>query len=125
MGASQVIVYEPVITHHSFIKQNLLINNVKADLHEEGIGNRNGTQIIHYDLANLGFGILSGGLREMEIRIRNVTDVLEESHADIAKLDCEGAEESLIHVPIKTLRKIDLYIIEVHTAKIRLAIMGK
>lgn len=119
MGAKKVIIYEPVVAHHEFIRQNTFSNRVNAELHEEGVGNVDGTQTIHYETADSGFGVMSKGRRTMEIRIRNVAKVMEESQADIAKFDCEGAEESLVHVPSEVIGKIDFYIIEVHSAKIR------
>lgn len=125
MGAKKVIIYEPVVAHHEFIRQNTFSNRVNAELHGEGVGNADGTQTIHYETANIGFGVMSKGRRTMEIRIRNVAEVIEESQADIAKFDCEGAEESLVHVPREVIGKIDFYIIEVHSAEIREAIIRK
>jgi hypothetical protein len=61
----------------------------------------------------------------MEIRTRNVRKVTEESNADIAKFDCEGAEESLIQVPNDILRRVPFYIIEVHSTKIKKSIIDK
>lgn len=125
MGAKKVVIYEPVVSHHELIKRNMLLNGVTAELHEEGIGNVDGTQTIHYETTGIGFGTLSKGQYDMEIKVRNVASVLEESHADVAKLDCEGAEDSLVNVPSEVIRKIDLYIVEVHTDKTREAIIRK
>jgi FkbM family methyltransferase len=125
MGAEKIIIYEPFTGHHEFIKQNIRLNNVTAEIHEEGIGSHDGTRIIRYSVADLGFGILSKGPNEVEIKIRNVSDVLEESHADIAKIDCEGAEECLVDVPAEILRKIGFYLIETHADKIKEAIVRK
>lgn len=125
MGAKKVIIYEPVVAHHELIRQNVISNNVNAELHEEGVGNVEGFQTIHYEKANVDFGILSKGQRTMEIRIRNVEKVIEESQADIAKFDCEGAEESLVYLPREVIRKIDSYMIEAHSAEIREAIIKK
>jgi len=125
MGARKVIIYEPVAVHHEFIKRNMFSNRVDAELHEEGIGNVDGTQTIHFAATDLGFGVVSSGQHEMEIKIKNAASVIEESHADVAKFDCEGAEESLVNVPSAVIRKIDFYMIEVHTSKIREAIIRK
>lgn len=59
------------------------------------------------------------------IKIRNLPRVLEESHADIAKIDCEGAEMSLVHVPLEILKRIGYYIVDVHTENIKAAVLGK
>ncbi len=125
MGAEKVIIYEPVVAHHKFITKNLALNNVEAELHEEGIGDKDGFETIHYEDTNQNFGSISTGSKEMVIKIRNLSDVLEKSHADIAKFDCEGAEVSLVQVPIKILRKLEYYMIEVHTKEIRAAVLKK
>jgi hypothetical protein len=53
----------------------------------------------------------------MKIKVKNVADVITESHADVAKFDCEGAEDSLINVPSEILRKIDYYMFELHGSR--------
>lgn len=124
-GAKKVIVYEPVQAHHEFIRKNITLNNIRAELHEEGIGREDGIQIINYGSTNLAFGYLSKGKNQLKVKIKNVADVIEESKADIGKFDCEGAETSLITLSQETLRKISFYIIETHSAEIRKAIMNK
>lgn len=124
-GAKKVIIYEPVPEHVEFIKRNIALNNIKAEIYQAGIGNKNGTQIIQYNETDPGFGFLCKGLKSMKIKIRDVSEAIEESGAELAKFDCEGAEESLVHVPAETLRKIEYYIIEVHSPEIRRAIFEK
>jgi FkbM family methyltransferase len=124
-GAKKVIVYEPVVTHHDFIKRNMMLNGVEAELHEEGIGERDGVETIRYESADLGFGILSKGSNELTVKVKNAARVIEESKADIGKFDCEGAETCLLSLSKATLRRIDFYIIETHTSKIRKAIIDK
>ncbi len=123
--AKKVIIYEPVAPHIEFIKENIFLNTINAEIYQAGIGNRNENKRIHYDETDPGFGFLSGGAKSMKIKIRNVSEVIEESGADIAKFDCEGAEESLVNVTNEVLRKIEYYIIEVHSKKIRKAIVEK
>lgn len=125
MGATKVIIYEPVVANHRFIKENMRLNNVNAEIHEAGIGVEDKEIMIHYDEANNCFGLSQTGSREMTIKIRNITKVIEESGADIAKIDCEGAEETLLNVPSETLRRLELYIIEVHTPEIKQEITKK
>ena len=125
IGAKKVIVYEPVVPHHKFIETNMALNNVNAELHKEGIGNMNGSQTIHYEDFNLGFGSLSNGKKSVEIRIRNIVDIIKESNADVAKFDCEGAETALLQVPSQILRRISYYMVEVHSSKIRKEINQK
>lgn len=124
-GAAKVIIYEPVIANHALIKTNIALNGINAELHEEGIGEKDGYAIIHYDTVGIGFGFNDEGTHEMKIKIRSIRHIIDESGADIAKFDCEGAERSLISVPSEVLRKIGLHIIEVHSPEIKKAIIDK
>ncbi len=123
--AKKIIIYEPVAEHIRFIEKNIALNKINAELHPTGIGNKNGTRLIEYNVTDPGFGFLSKGIKSMEIEIRDVSEVIQESGADIAKFDCEGAEESLVNVPAEILRKIEYYIIETHSPEIRCAILEK
>ncbi len=123
--AKKIIIYEPVAAHVRLIEKNIALNKINAELHPTGIGNKNGTRIIEYNEVNPGFGFLSKGMRSMEIEIRNVSEVIQESGANFAKFDCEGAEESLVNVPTSILRKIEYYIIETHSPEIRCLIFEK
>lgn len=125
MGAKKVIIYEPVIAHHKLIKKNITLNHIDSEIHDEGIGNRNGTQTIRYEKIDTTLGLFDNGQYKIEIKIKDVANVIEESGADMAKFDCEGAEKSLIHVPSAILRRIELYIIETHSPEIRRAIIDK
>lgn len=124
-GAKKIIIYEPVAAHVEFIKKNVALNHIKAEIHQSGIGNQNGTQTIHFDETDPGFGILSKGTKKIEIKISDVSKVIEESGAEIVKFDCEGAEKWLVGVPAKILQKIPYYIIEVHSLEIRRAVLEK
>ncbi len=124
-GAKKVIIYEPVVANHNFIKRNILLNGVNAELHEEGIGEEDGYQEIQYDTIDNCFGVLGKGKHTMKIKSKNLGKIITESNANIAKFDCEGAEENLVKILNKTLRRIDFYIIECHTPKITRAILKK
>ncbi len=124
-GAKKLIIYEPVSAHHHFIKRNIELNNINAEIHEEGIGQEDRLITVKYDAANLGFGQPSKGKNEMKIRTKNVKSVIDKSKADIAKFDCEGAEISLLQLSKETLRKINYYIVEVHSEEIKRSIINK
>jgi FkbM family methyltransferase len=124
-GAKKIVIYEPVPEHVEAIKKNVELNHIDAEIHPSGIGNQDGTQTIHFNQTDPGFGILSKGAKTTEIEISNVSDVVAESGAQIGKFDCEGAEESLVGVPADVIQKIPYYIIEVHSLKIKEAILGK
>jgi FkbM family methyltransferase len=125
MGAKKVIICEPVAFHHRYIKENVSSNHVNAEIHEEGIGEKDGLIKVKCVETNAGFGLPCEGRQEVTIKIRNASRVIEESGADIAKIDCEGAEECLSGVPIQILRKIEFYIIEVHSPTIRRTLLEK
>jgi FkbM family methyltransferase len=125
MGAKKVIIYEPVPNHQETIKKNVLLNHVNAELHEEGIGNSDSFETINYTSTDLGFGHGSNGSNQLKIRLRNITRIIDESGADVAKFNCEGAEESLVCVPPEVLRKINIYIIMAHSPEISNAIIRK
>jgi FkbM family methyltransferase len=102
MGANKVIIYEPVTANHQFIKENVRLNHVNAEIHDEGVGDKNGVIVVPYGEANNCFGISQEGPCEMEIKVRNVADVIDKSGADLAKFDCEGAEKYLVNVPLRS-----------------------
>jgi FkbM family methyltransferase len=124
-GATKVIIYEPVVAYHEFIKINLALNDVNAELHDEGLGETDGYATVKYETAGSDFGLSNEGTKEMKIKTKSAKRMIEESNADLAKFDCEGAEKSLINVPNKVLRRIGFYIIEVHTSEIKNAILDK
>jgi FkbM family methyltransferase len=125
MGAAKVIIYEPVLAHHNLIKQNMVANSVNAEIHEEGIGEKTCSKTIRYDSLNVAFGLTNSGQNETTIKLRNISETIIESKADIAKIDCEGAEISLTNISPDTLRKISFYFIETHTPEIQKAITKK
>ena len=124
-GAKKVIIYEPVKAHHEMIRKNVAMNAVKAELHEEGMGEKNGSLSINYEAADLGFGVLSKGTKTLTIQIKSAQDIISQSKADIAKVDCEGAEISLVGVPREVLGLIRFYIVETHTKAIQDAVTKK
>lgn len=124
-GAKKIIIYEPVEIHQELIKQNILLNKVNAEIHGEGIGNHDCIETISYQNADLGFRLDGIGQHKMQIKIRNLTDIIEKSHADIAKFNCEGAEKSIMSLDSVVLRKIDVYLIMAHSKQISEMIIAK
>ncbi|MGD0644460.1 MAG: FkbM family methyltransferase [Candidatus Bathyarchaeia archaeon] len=124
-GARKVIIYEPVKEHHELIRKNIAMNGVKAELHEEGMGEKNGSLSINYETADLAFGLSSKGKKMVTIQIKSAQDIINQSKADIAKIDCEGAEINLASVPREVLGLIRFYIVETHTKSIQDTITKK
>jgi FkbM family methyltransferase len=124
-GAKKVIVYEPVKMHHELIRKNVKLNRVNAELHQEGIGEKNGELSITYEETGLGFGLPSNGKKTITIEIKSAADIIIQSKADVAKIDCEGAEISLVNVPSDVLGLIVFYMVETHTKSIQEAVTKK
>jgi|WetSurMetagenome_2_1015567.scaffolds.fasta_scaffold88028_3 FkbM family methyltransferase len=124
-GAKKVIIYEPVKEHHALITKNVNDNGINAEVHTEGIGEKDGVVSISYEETGLSFGVLSEGSKKLEIKVKSAADIISQSHADVAKVDCEGAETSLVSVPREVLRAIKYYIVETHTKEIQDAIVAK
>lgn len=124
-NANKVIVYEPFKEHHHFIKTNAQLNNVNIELHEAGIAEADAIISVNYDHAGLSFGLDRTGRKQTIIETRNISDVILQSKADVAKIDCEGAETSLTKVAPEVLGLIPYYFIETHTAEIEKALTAK
>jgi FkbM family methyltransferase len=125
-GAKKIIIYEPVLEHQELVQKNMIRNNINAEIHTEGIGEKDGIATIRYDSAGVSFGLAQNkGGKQLEVKIRSAARVIESSGADIGKFDCEGAEISLLKLPESILRKIEFYIIETHSLQIRNAIVDK
>ncbi|MGE5533742.1 MAG: FkbM family methyltransferase [Bacillota bacterium] len=124
-GAKKIVIYEPVPEHVEFIKMNVQLNHIQAEIHKSGVGSKEGTQIINYERTDPGFGILNAGPKQLEVQISQISEVIDKSNADLAKFDCEGSEQCLVDVSTKTLRKIPYYIIEVHSQQIRSDILKR
>ncbi|MFA7398794.1 MAG: FkbM family methyltransferase [Candidatus Bathyarchaeia archaeon] len=128
LGAKKVIIYEPVLNHKNLIEENIRLNNINAEVHVEGIGEKDNEIKVYYENTDNCFGLQEKqqiSANQMVIKIRDITTVLSESNADVAKIDCEGAEISLTKVPREVLRKVEYYIIEVHSPEIKQALVQK
>jgi FkbM family methyltransferase len=125
MGAKKVVIYEPITVHQQFIRRNVELNGVDAEIYEEGIGDKTEVKTISYDEITVGLGLDKCGSKKMTVKIRDASEVIERSGAQIAKLDCEGGESSLLKVPSEILRKIEVYMIETHSAAVKSALLEK
>jgi FkbM family methyltransferase len=126
-GANSVVVYEPIPENCDFIHLNARMNGLesKTEIYQEGIAEHDHVATIRYTPANCGFSVGDGGNKKALIQFRDIRKVIENSKADIAKFDCEGAEQYLESVSVDTLRVIPNYTIETHSTMIREALMLK
>lgn len=125
LGARRVVVYEPVAENVRLIRENLRRNELEAEVHEEGMGEADGTARVRYDIVTSSFGLREVGSREREIRLRGAEGIIKSSVADIAKIDCEGYESALLPVPNDIIRLIPKYIVEAHSPKVKEALVRK
>jgi FkbM family methyltransferase len=125
LGASRVVVYEPVKENVRLIRENLRRNGLEAEVHEEGMGARDGTARVRYDIVTSSFGLRRVGSKEREMRLRGAEGILRSSVADIAKIDCEGYESALLGVPKDVIRLIPKYIVEAHSPSVRDSLVRK
>lgn len=121
MGAKNLVLYEPMKENLSILKLNLIANQISAEIHEEGISDHDGEAGIKVSESS----VRKLGPEMVRVRVRNVSDVLQNSNCDIAKIDCEGAEINLIKVDGGILRLLDGYEVECHSFEIRDAIKKK
>jgi FkbM family methyltransferase len=124
-GAKKIIIYEPVVENHVFIRKNVELNKINAEIHIEGIGETDSLETIAYEEINQMFGLLNIGRRERTVRIRSAEKVIDESGADIAKINCEGSETALLSVTNDILSKVPNYVIETHSQDIRDSLLRK
>jgi FkbM family methyltransferase len=110
-GAKKIVIYEPVSEYCQYIKNNITSNHIDAEIHQSGIGEEEGSMLVDIFDQRVNDGAVA--VKEL-IKIRNIADIINQSNADIAKIDCEGAEISLTTVPNEILRKIPCYMLELH-----------
>ena len=124
--ARKVIVYEPIPSNCKLILQNLNLNQItNVELHAAGVGDHDGVETVRYNKIDPSFGCTNAGSKEISFNVKNIADVLNESDADIAKIDCEGAERHLINVRDEILKTINYYMIETHQKWIKDALTIK
>jgi FkbM family methyltransferase len=125
-GAKKIVIYEPVLEHYSAICENVRLNKINAEVHSYGIGDEDGERDVAYDKTDLGFGLeTEGSPNRLKIKIKDVSKVIVESGADVAKIDCEGAEISLVRCTKETLKKLEYVMIEFHSCQIRQQLIDK
>lgn len=121
-GAKKNIIYEPFSKYCRIIENNIKLNSINAEIHNAGIGDKDGQLLM--DIFRLDEHEASESKKEL-IKIKNITDIINTSGADIAKIDCEGAEACLATVPDEVLRKISSYMLEIHSAEIQRDLTAK
>ncbi|MEM4571463.1 MAG: FkbM family methyltransferase [Nanopusillaceae archaeon] len=109
-GAKYVVGIEPV--YYDVAKKNLEINNIKnAEIRDYGLADRD----IEYGVTK---NLSATGLKEGDFKIKTKSweEILKNEKFDLAKVDCEGCELYLLTVSDELLRKIPLWVMEIHGA---------
>lgn len=105
-GAERVYAYEPVF--HRYAEHNLRLNGVtNAVVEPYGLWFEEDEMSV--ELSNADTGLSPGGFK---IKVRPLAEAL--MRADVAKLDCEGCEWSLLTTPCDVVRHVEEYVIEIH-----------
>jgi FkbM family methyltransferase len=124
-GAKKIIIYEPAAENHVFIRKNVEMNGIDAEIHLEGIGEKDGLKTVVFDEIDRLFGSSITGSKKRSIKIRSAEKIINESGANIAKINCEGSEIALLSVRNEILGKIPNYVIETHSQDIRNSLLLK
>lgn len=117
LGAKRFVIYEPVEEHIPLIKKNIELNHIDAEVKNLGVGRSRGSEDVPFSRLNLSFGLdkTKDPARETKtILLEDVKAVIDGSHADIAKFNCEGCEEALLYLDPESVRKIPVYVMEMH-----------
>ena len=115
MGAREVITFEPL--YHKLLLKNLKINKIKNVIVKP-------YYVFSSECKQLKEWLKDKKLKKLKGKIISWEDVLKEKF-DLTKVDCEGCEEGLLYVDKDLLRKIPVWIIEVHGNKLRKKIIEK
>jgi FkbM family methyltransferase len=124
-GAKKIIIYEPVPENHEFIRKNVQLNGIDAEIHDEGIGETDSLETVAYDEIDRTFGAMKSGSKYKRIKIKSAEKIINESGANIAKMNCEGSEIALLSVSNEVLGKISNYVIETHSQNTRNSLLRK
>lgn len=121
-GAKKVLAYEPMPENFRFLNKNMQLNHVNVKIFQEGIGTEDTEVTVTEQFGQLE---TSTTQKQINLKISNITNILRSSDAEIAKIDCEGAEICLVSVPDDILRLIPCYFIELHGRNVREAVTKK
>ena len=115
MGAREVITFEPL--YHKLLLKNLKINKIKNVIVKP-------YYVFSSECKQLKEWLRDKKIKKLKRKIVSWKEVLKENF-DLAKVDCEGCEEGLLYVDNDLLRKIPVWIMEIHGNKLRKKIIEK
>lgn len=123
-GTTKVIIYEALQENIKYLKRNVRLNNIDAEIYPLAVCGKCGEIEIMVDEKSIGtgvFGLTKGGYK---IKLKAISWDKVLKHAtnegvEIAKVDCEGCERFLLNANNRLIKKIPYWIIEVHSPNIK------
>lgn len=118
-GAKKVIVYEPLEENLRYLRRNIELNKIDAEVHQYAVCNMCGRITVNVDEESIGTRIfgLAPGKHKLLLNGISWNEVLKEAirnNVEIAKIDCEGCEKSLLDAHKNGIKEIPCWIIESH-----------
>lgn len=117
-GAKKVVIYEPVPENILAINHNLAPYAGRFEVIESAAGASDGeiTLVSQSPPGRFAFGDSKGGKFALHAKCAAFSTILKNGKFDMAKVDCEGCEVSLLDLPSSLLASIPKWIIEVHSS---------
>lgn len=124
-GAKRVIIYEPAEINLKAMSYNLKPYKKRVEIHKKAVSQQDGSCTLSSSTPPgcHGFGCLPGKF-SMTCEGVSFQSLLSRSY-DVAKLDCEGAEQYLCEVDPGLIRKTPYWIVETHNETIYSQILKK
>jgi FkbM family methyltransferase len=130
-NARKVIIFEPIERNLQFIRANMELNGLSGivEICPYAITDIDG-YVDLYSSSPPGYGNfgLSHGKYHLNVRSlswANALNFAADEGVSIAKIDCEGSEQYLAYVDDSIIRKIPLWIIEIHSYEIEQKLLDK
>jgi FkbM family methyltransferase len=128
LGAEKIIIYEPIKEHVPLIMKNIELNHINAEVKIFGVGKSNGVLEVPYDSLDLRFGLVGANTEKWKKRtilIEDIRTVILESHADIAKFNCEGCEDAILFLDRDIIRTVPTWLLEIHGESLEKQLLEK
>jgi FkbM family methyltransferase len=128
LGAEKIVIYEPVKEHLPLIRKNIELNHINAEVKNLGVGISKGPMEVPFSKLGLRFGnerVDDLGMKTKTILLEDIKTVIRESHADIAKFNCETCEKAILSLDPETIRKIPVYVVETHGEELEAKLLEK
>jgi FkbM family methyltransferase len=128
LGAEKIIIYEPVKEHIPLIMKNIELNHINAEVKNLGVGKSKGVLEVPFLKLDHRFGLVGANTETWEkksIILEDIKNVILESHADIAKFNCEGCEEAILYLDYDIIRTIPLWLLEMHGERLEKQLLEK